>query len=125
MTDLPYVHSTLKPITLQRGGRPAHVWGRVLGNCPYPAIRLAELGEGFLIASMVFEVTAADLAEFGAREGTAHGWYRRVKAGTLGGEVVWAYEGARCLDGAAALGARWSVVEATGGNVAVWSTEAA
>jgi len=123
--ELLFVYGTLKPIARQRGGRPAHVWGRMWENGSYPAIRLTEPGDGYLIAGLVFGVTDDDLAEFDRREGVAHGWYRRVKEGTTEGEVVRVYEGARCLDGAAALGARWSVVEATGGNVAVWSTEAA
>jgi len=98
VSELLFVYGTLKPIARQRGGRPAHVWGRMWENGSYPAIRLTDPGDGYLIGGLVSEVTEGDLAEFDRIEGVEHGWYRRVKARTVEGDEVWVYEGAGCLD---------------------------
>jgi len=84
--ELLFVYGTLKPIARRRGGRPAHVWGRMWDNGSYPAIRLTEPGDGYRIAGLVFHVNGDDLAAFDRIEGVAHGWYRRVKARTVEGE---------------------------------------
>ena len=83
----------------QRGDHPAHVWGRMWENGSYPAIRLGEPGDGYLIAVLVLNVTEIDLSEFDRREGVAYGWYRRLRVKTVEGEKVWVYEGVGCLAG--------------------------
>lgn len=70
-----FVYGTLKPIARQRGGRPAHIWGRMWENGAYPAIQLIKPNDGYLTAGLVFEATDSDLTEFGRREGVAQGWY--------------------------------------------------
>lgn len=97
MCELLFVYGTLKPIARQRGGHPAHVWGRMWENGSYPAMRLTQSGDGHLIAGLVFQVTDAELADFDRLEGVAHGWYRRVRARTDEGDQVWVYEGVQCL----------------------------
>ena len=97
MSELLFAYGTLKPVARQRGGHPAHVWGRMWDNGSYPAVRVTEPGDGYSIAGLVFRVTDDDLVEFDRIEGVTHGWYRRVRITTVEGEQVWVYEGARCL----------------------------
>ncbi|MBN1460047.1 MAG: gamma-glutamylcyclotransferase [Armatimonadetes bacterium] len=93
-----FVYGTLKPVARERGGRPAHVWGRMWENGSHPAIRLTKPGDGYRIAGLVFEVADDDLAEFDRIEGVVRCWYRRARVMTVEGETVWVYEGARYPD---------------------------
>lgn len=115
-----FAYGTLKPIARQRGGRPAHVWGRMWDNGSYPAIRLTEPGDGHLVAGLVFEVRDDDLAEFDRMEGVAHGWYRRVRVTTVEGEEVWVYEGKRCLSSLNSTASTWRPVPSSWSRVVAW-----
>jgi len=119
MTDRLFAYGTLRPIARRRGGRSARVYGRLWENGHYPGARLGE-PDGPMIAGLVFEVTAEDLASFDAREGVAHNWYRRVRTHTVGGETVWVYEADRCLTDDAGVHRQWRLVKPDRCNVAEW-----
>ncbi len=91
------------------GGRPALIHGRLCNNGLYPAAKRGNPG-GPMVAGIVFEVTAQDLALFDAREGAAGNWYRRVKVRAVEGEVAWMYEAARCLTDARGPCGHWRPV---------------
>ena len=92
-----FVYGTLKPTARQRGGRPAHVWGRIWRDGCRVAVRLMEPGYGCTIAGLVFAVTPDELTAFDRRHGVESHSYRRVRARTVEGEEVWVYEGHECL----------------------------
>lgn len=119
MTDRLFAYGTLKPVARQRGGRPAHIYGRLWDNGHYPAARLGEPG-GPMIAGLAFEVTSEELAAFDAREDIASGWYRRIRTRTLEHEEVWVYEGGRCIDGGQTDGTAWRPVTPDERGIGEW-----
>ncbi len=113
------VHEVRTHFARDAGGRPARIYGRLWDNGLYPAAKRGKPG-GSMVAGVVFEVTAQDLALFDAREGAAGNWYRRVKVRTVEGETVWMYEAARCLtDGRGSRG-HWRRVPPDGHGVVSW-----
>ena len=101
MPELLFVYGTLMPMARERGGRPARVHGTLWDSGAYPAVALGEAG-GPMVAGLVFEVSADDLARLDHYEGAEHGWCRRVRVMTVESDQVWVYEGAGCLgDGSA------------------------
>jgi gamma-glutamylcyclotransferase (GGCT)/AIG2-like uncharacterized protein YtfP len=117
-----FCYGTLMGEALQRGGRPARIYGRLWDNGLYPAARRGKPG-GPMVAGVVFEVTAEDLALFDAREGASGNWYRRVKVGTVEGELAWMYEAARCLTDAHGPRSDWRRVLPDEHGVASWDHE--
>lgn len=79
-----------------QGGRISHIHGRLWCNGDHPAARRGPKADP-QIEGVVFEVTAGQMQKLDIRKGVASDWYRRVKVPTVEGELVWMYEGRRCL----------------------------
>ncbi len=113
------VYGTLKQVARSRNGRAACVPGRLWDNGSYPALELGPPG-GPRVAGLVFAVSPEELRQFDAYEGVAHAWYRRVKACSTDGEVVWVYVGGRCLADANKPGSPWKPLQPGAEGVVSW-----
>lgn len=82
MCDSLFVYGTLKPIAGQRGGRPAHVWGRIWENGSYSGMRPTGPGDWYLVTGLVSEAIDDGLPEFERREGAAQTRTRDRPRGT-------------------------------------------
>ena len=102
MAELLFAYGTLAPDGPESAGRggwvPDMLRGRLFDLGPYPALVDADDPEAGWVAGHVREADPAELAgNLDRYEGVDVGLYRRVRATTLGGRLVWVYVYARPL----------------------------